>query len=62
MKKLYNLVNRVVLKEKILGDPTPRTTLSFYRYRKIEDPEQHRNELYLKFDELGVLGLSLIHI
>ena len=56
MKKLYNLVNRDILKERIQNDSTERSTLSFYRYRKIEAPSKYRDLLYLKFDELGVLG------
>jgi len=56
MKKLFNLVNRDVLKAKIMQDNTERTTLSFYRYRKIEQPGVYRNELYEQFDEIGVLG------
>ncbi|MBC7873509.1 MAG: rhodanese-related sulfurtransferase, partial [Ferruginibacter sp.] len=35
---------------------TPRITLSFYCYFKIEEPEVFRNELYQQLKELGVLG------
>ncbi|MCH5598787.1 oxygen-dependent tRNA uridine(34) hydroxylase TrhO [Niabella ginsengisoli] len=53
---LHNRVSRKELKERILQDNTPRTTLSFYCYFKIEDPQQFRNNLYRIFSELNVLG------
>lgn len=56
MKSLHNRVSRKELKERILNDPTPRTTISFYQYFFIEDPASFRDSLYLKFSALGVLG------
>ncbi|MBK5270155.1 MAG: hypothetical protein JJE22_03990, partial [Bacteroidia bacterium] len=56
MAVLHNRVSRKELKERIQKDPTPRTTLSFYCYFKIEDPEQFRNTLYKDLKSLGVLG------
>jgi UPF0176 protein len=56
MAQLHNRVSRRELKERILNDPTPRTTISFYCYFKIEDPAGFRNELYKDFLALGVLG------
>ena len=53
---LHNRVSRKELKERIKNDPTPRTTISFYRYFKIDDPTQFRNELYCHLKDLGVLG------
>jgi UPF0176 protein len=53
---LHNRVSRRELKERILNDPTPRTTLSFYRYFKIEEPEVLRNTLYRDLSSLGILG------
>lgn len=55
-KELRNLTNQEKLKEKIKNDPTPRTTVSFYQYAKIEDPQKFRDELFVKFSEIGVLG------
>jgi UPF0176 protein len=37
-------------------DPTPRTTLSFYRYVQLVDPVQFRARLFTKFRELDCLG------
>ncbi|MBC7873837.1 MAG: hypothetical protein H7Y01_07575, partial [Ferruginibacter sp.] len=56
MAQLHNRISRRELKERILNDPTPRITLSFYCYFKIEEPEVFRNELYQQLKELGVLG------
>lgn len=53
---LHNRISRKELKERITGDPTPRTTLSFYCYFRIEDPYSFRNTLYRDLIELGVLG------
>jgi UPF0176 protein len=56
MAQLHNRVSRQELKDRIKKDNTPRITLSFYHYFKIEEPEQFRNELYKNFLALGVLG------
>lgn len=56
MAQLHNRISRKELKERILKDPTPRITISFYCYFKIEEPVQFRNQLYKDFVELGVLG------
>src|SRR6478735_8774244 len=53
---LHNRTNGKELKEKLKQASEPRTTISFYKYHKIDDPQLFRNELYLLFDQLGVLG------
>ncbi|WP_346239511.1 rhodanese-related sulfurtransferase [Niabella insulamsoli] len=53
---LHNRVSRKELKERILQDDTPRTTISFYNYFKIESPLEFRNHLYKAFADMGVLG------
>jgi UPF0176 protein len=53
---LHNRISRKELKERIQNDPTPRTTLSFYHYFKIEDTAAFRNQLYRQLSELQVLG------
>ncbi len=55
-KRLYNTVDRRILKAKMAKDTTPRTTVSFYQYFKILDPAAFRDELFEKFSKLGVLG------
>jgi UPF0176 protein len=56
MAQLHNRVSRKELKEAIVKDSTPRTTISFYNYYPIPEPEQFRDYLYLNFKELTVLG------
>ncbi|MEI2737577.1 MAG: rhodanese-related sulfurtransferase [Chitinophagaceae bacterium] len=56
MALLHNRISRKELKERILNDPTPRTTISFYCYFKIEEPQVFRDELYKHLKELGVMG------
>ena len=56
MAQLHNRISRKELKELILKDPTPRTTISFYCYFKIEEPSAFRDELYKQLKELGVMG------
>lgn len=56
MAQLHNRISRKELKEKILNDPTPRITISFYCYFKIEEPELFRNQLYKELKALDVFG------
>lgn len=56
MAVLHNRISRKELKERILLDPTPRTTISFYCYFKIEEPKLFRDQLYKDLSALGVLG------
>lgn len=54
--RLVNIYNKEELKEQIQNDPTPRTTISFYRYVNLEDPDAMRDELYRAWFAMGVLG------
>lgn len=56
MSFLHNRINRRELKRRMEQDTTPRTTISFYNYTPITDPQQFRNDLYRAFADLGVLG------
>lgn len=56
MAQLHNRISRRELKERILKDTIPRTTISFYCYFKIEEPSVFRNQLYIDLKALGVLG------
>jgi len=53
---LHNRVSRKELKERMLQDPTPRTTISFYCYFPVPDPENFRNTIYRELSEIGVMG------
>ena len=56
MMPLHNRISRQELKDRIKQDTTPRTTISFYCYFKIDDPQAFRNDLYRQLRELDVLG------
>ena len=56
MATLHNRVNKRVLKQALLSQPQNRLTLSFYCYHYIPDPGTFRNQLYLTFSNLDVLG------
>ena len=56
MARLHNLVNNDELKERMLESEEQRTTLSFYQYHHIENPELFRNQLYKHWRKLGVYG------
>ncbi|MBT1700644.1 rhodanese-related sulfurtransferase [Fulvivirgaceae bacterium PWU4] len=53
---LHNRIEGRVLKEKMRSAEEKRVTISFYKYHHIASPETFRDELYLNFDKLGVLG------
>jgi UPF0176 protein len=53
---LHNRVSRKELKERMLKDPTPRTTISFYCYFPITDPADFRNTIYRELSAIGVMG------
>lgn len=54
--ELYNKVDRRILKERIANDPRPRTTISFYKYATIGNPQVFRDHLYLEWLKLELLG------
>ena len=49
-------MDRRVLKAQMTKDNIPRTTVSFYKYFKIQDPADFRDGFYQKAFSLGVLG------
>ena len=54
--QLWNRVDKRILEKNLLESRESRITISFYKYAKIEHPEEWRNELYIAMDKLGVLG------
>lgn len=53
---LHNRINRRELKERLRQSDERRITLSFYKYVQLPDPAAFRDELYLTYKKLGVLG------
>ena len=60
MTKLHNTEDKRVLRQRMLADNTPRTTVSFYKYHQIEDPHVFRDALFARWNELNVLGRTYI--
>ncbi|NDC78543.1 MAG: rhodanese-related sulfurtransferase, partial [Chitinophagia bacterium] len=56
MAFLHNRVSRRELKERMRADKTPRTTVSFYLYTRIDAPAAFRDKWYAALKPLGVLG------
>ncbi len=54
--KLYNKIDRKVLREQIRNSAEERVTLSFYKYAKIGNPELFRDHFYILLDQVGVMG------
>ena len=53
---LRNIVNREELKRRMELDTRPYTTISFYRYYFIENPQGFRDDLYLSWKSFEVVG------
>lgn len=53
---LHNRINRKELKEQFEKSKDNRVTLSFYQYANIENPQEFRDNLYLSWLDLGILG------
>ena len=56
MAVLHNRISQKELKQRLLEETEPRTTISFYHYFPIPDPKAFRDQLYLNLDKLKVFG------
>ncbi|KFX54020.1 sulfurtransferase, partial [Clostridium botulinum] len=56
MPVLHNQISNQELKARMLAEAEPRTTVSFYKYCRIDDPQCFRDALYITFRELSVFG------
>lgn len=56
MAVLHNRISQEELKRRLMEETEPRTTISFYQYFFIEDPQAFRDELYRNLRELNVFG------
>jgi UPF0176 protein len=56
MSLLHNRVSNQELKQKLYEEDFPRTTISFYQYFAIQDPQAFRDELYRAFNAMKVFG------
>ena len=56
MAVLHNRVSQAELKQRLLAETEPRTTISFYQYFPVNDPQVFRDELYKALNNLKVFG------
>lgn len=56
MPVLHNRVSGEELKKRLLEEPFSRTTISFYRYFPIQNPQEFRDFLYKQLNTLQVFG------
>ncbi|MGE5520294.1 MAG: rhodanese-related sulfurtransferase [Candidatus Dadabacteria bacterium] len=56
MAVLHNRISQKELKELLYQETEPRTTISFYHYFPIADPQAFRDELYRNLKNLKVFG------
>lgn len=56
MAVLHNRVSQKELKERLHQETEKRTTISFYQYHPIADPQQFRDDLYILLNPLKVFG------
>lgn len=58
--QLWNTLNKEELEAKLREAGHKYVTISFYQYAKIPDPKAFRDELYLNWSNLGVLGRTYV--
>jgi UPF0176 protein len=56
MAVLHNRVSQEELKRRLMEETEPRTTISFYQYFFIEDPQAFRDAFYKELNALKVFG------
>lgn len=56
MLVLHNQVSNQELRERLISESEPRTTLSFYRYFTLSNPQSFRDDLYRALTMLKVFG------
>ena len=56
MALLHNRIDAEILKQRLLEETEPRTTISFYNYFQIVNPQEFRDFLYQNLANLKVFG------
>jgi UPF0176 protein len=56
MALLHNRVSNKELKDRLMNESFKRTTISFYRYLSVENPQHFRDDLYKLFNAIQVFG------
>ena len=58
--ELRNLVDRKVLIQRMRDEQRERTTVSFYQYARIENPQFFRDYLFLHWESMDILGRTYV--
>ena len=53
---LHNRVSKKELRKRVAAEPFSRTTISFYRYVYIANPNEFRDHLFAYWQSLNILG------
>ncbi len=53
---LHNRIDKRVLKQRLMEESFQRTTISFYRYVRIANPQEFRDQLYQEWERLNCFG------
>ena len=56
MAVLHNRISNEELKKRLMEETEPRTTISFYKYFPIQNPQEFRDHLYKRLYNLKVFG------
>ena len=56
MAVLHNKIDATILKQKLLDETEPRTTISFYKYFNVVNPQEFRDFLYKNLEPLNIFG------
>ena len=56
MAVLHNRIDASILKQRLLEETEPRTTISFYKYFQIVNPHEFRDYLYKNLSAIQVFG------
>ncbi|HEX6915563.1 MAG TPA: rhodanese-related sulfurtransferase [Chitinophagaceae bacterium] len=56
MALLHNRISNQELKQRLMEEKEPRTTVSFYQYFPVQNPREFRDFIYKHLFELGVFG------
>jgi UPF0176 protein len=58
--KLYNTADKHELAKRLDAEGFERTTVSFYQYAQLDDPQAFRDQLFASWMALGILGRTYV--
>ncbi|MFN4879921.1 MAG: rhodanese-related sulfurtransferase, partial [Flavobacteriia bacterium] len=58
--QLWNTLDRAALEKQLLAVGHQYITISFYQYAHIQDPQAFRNQLYLDWSRLDIVGRTYV--